>query len=176
MRIAHGKTFSVTKLVSGRWTSRQIVTRRRSSEWEEVIALACCVGLAITREEVVALRNAMIDADVVAVDDRVFLAVGFEVAADARQIRQRERIDVVAREGGESSTARTITQVVTGNRRAVGGEDRADRRDDVAAAREPVSASRSWLQQLAEIADTHSGSRYRHAQRIAGTAEDRRTV
>src|SRR6185369_6321660 len=49
---------------------------------------------------------------------------------------------------------------------------RADRRDDVAAAREPVSASRSRLQQLAKIADTHSRSRHRDAEGIACTGKD----
>src|SRR5215213_8375392 len=118
----------------------------------------------------------MIDAYVVAVDDRVFLAVGFEVSANPGKVRQWECVQVVSRESGEPTTARTIAQIVTRNRSTVWGEDRADRCDDVAAAREPVSTSCSRLQQLAKIANTHSCRWHRHTQRIARAAKDRRAI
>src|SRR5919205_1449516 len=99
MRIAHGKSLTVAKLIARGWTSRQIVTGWRGAERKEVIALACGIRFTVTREEVVTLCNAMIDADVVAVNDRVLLAIGFEVPADARKSRQRECIQIVLREG-----------------------------------------------------------------------------
>src|ERR1044072_2174726 len=99
MRITHRKSLAVAKLIAGRWTSRQIVTSWRLAEREEVIALACRIRFTVTRKEIVFLGDAMIDADVVAVDDRVLLAVRLEVATDTRKSRQRESIQVVLRKG-----------------------------------------------------------------------------
>ncbi len=118
----------------------------------------------------------MIDADVVTVDNGVFLAIGLKVSPDAREIRQRKGIQVVSRKGRKPAAARTIAQVVTGNRSAVWSEDRADRCVDWATAGELVITGGSWLQQLTEIAKTHSRRRHRHAQRIACAAKDRSAV
>src|SRR6185503_1598879 len=118
----------------------------------------------------------MVDADIVAIDDCVFLAIGLEVSADARKIREWERIQVVSRKGRKTSAARTIAQVISRNRSAVWSEDRADRCYDVTAAGEPVCTSRSRLQQLAEVTKTHSCRWHWHAKRIARAAKDRRTV
>src|SRR6185295_8152061 len=120
----------------------------------------------------VALRNTMIDADIVAVDHRVFFAVGLEITADAGKIRQRKCIQVVSRKRRKAAATRTIAQIVTWDRSAVWSEDRADRCGDCAAARNPVIASGSRSQQLAEIANTHSRRRHWNAERITCTAKD----
>src|SRR5689334_3479084 len=118
----------------------------------------------------------MIDADVVTIDDRVFLAVGREVSADAGKIRERECIQVILRKARKPAAARTVAQIITRNRSAVRSEDRADRCRDFAATGKLILAGRSRLQQLAEIANTHSRRRHRHTERIARATKNRRTV
>ena len=177
MRIAERETFRITKLISRGWTSRQVVVRWRRAEREEVIARARRIRLAVTAKERVCISDAMIDAYVVAVDVRALFTVCREVSPRAGKVRKRERVNVVQGEGRERSAARTVAEIVTGNRRAVRGEDRSDNSLHSTAARQFVISKRLVrLQQLTEITDAHARSRDRHCLRIACAAKDRRAV
>src|SRR6185369_11412453 len=98
MRVAHGEALGVAKLVTGGWTSRQIVTVWRSAEREEVVARTCRVLFAVATEDRVPGSDAMVDANVVTVNVRMLFAVSRKVTAGTRQVWQRERIDVRERE------------------------------------------------------------------------------
>ena len=147
------------------------------TEREEVVARTCRVGFAVAPEERVCLSDTMIDADVVAIDVRAFRAIRDKVSPGSRKIRKRESVDVIAREWRERAATRTITKIVSGNRRTVRCEDRSDRRSDSATTGKPVCTRLvPGLQQFAEVADAHSGCRHGHRLRVAGTAKDRRAV
>src|ERR1700754_633735 len=119
----------------------------------------------------------MIDADVVTVDVRVFRAICQKVAAGARKGRQRKRIDIGECKLRKAAAARTVTQIVTGNRRSVRREDRSARCDHRAAAGQLISYRIIRLQEFAKVADAHSRCRHRHRRIwIAGAAEDRRGI
>jgi hypothetical protein len=104
----------------------------------------------------------VIDADVVAIDNCVLGAIRLEVTTGARKIRQRKRVYVRERKWREATAARAIAQIVTGNRCAVGREDRADWREYRAAACKTIFSRRSRPQQFAKITDAHSRGRHRH--------------
>ncbi len=82
----------------------------------------------------------MVDADVVAVDVRVFRAIGGEVSSWTREIRKRECIYVVERKSRKRTTSRTVTQIVSRDRCAVGSEYCSLRSIDSASASKGVRA------------------------------------
>jgi hypothetical protein len=86
----------------------------------------------------------MVDSDIVAVDVRVFLAVGRKVSARSREVRKREGVDVIERELRERSTSPTIAKIVSRNRRSIRGEDRSERRRYGATASKRKIADDVW--------------------------------
>src|SRR5688500_4382932 len=118
----------------------------------------------------------MIATDIVTIDIRTFFTVGHEITTSTRKIGQRKGIYIVTCKSGKWTAARTVAKIVARDRSAVRREDRPDRRHNCAATRELISARRSRSQQLTEIADAHSCSRYRNCLWIAGATKDRSAV
>src|SRR6185369_12801311 len=156
VRIAECETFRVAKLITRGWTSGKIVSVRRRAEREEVVARPRCAGLTVATEERVLVGDVMIDANVVAVDDRVFFAISLEVATRAGTIRKWKRIHVSESKRGESTTTRTVPQIVSRNGRAVRSEDSSYGGSNRAASCNRESLRSSRFQQLTEITDTHT--------------------
>src|ERR1051325_4121365 len=99
----------------------------------------------------------MVDADVVAIDDRMFLAISVEVSPGARKVRKGIRVNKVESKWRERAAARTITKIVSGDRRTVGSEYRPIWSVHSTAARKLVMTHRSGFDQFAKVADPHFG-------------------